>query len=415
MDGVENKDGNERDEIYGNAVRAGKRTYFFDVRATKANDYYLTITESKRKYNEDGTGGVNIDWNFPQEYPAFKVGAGTYMESEPETRAVSKFLFDHRTIGLVLTYCLHDNLVQPPKANRAVSSRKKPESAQRRWGFSSGPVKTIRKDDLSFFEKLSSVYRKTMGIPPKAEPVVANDGGKGSLYKWVYFQAGIPSLATSLMLIPEPEARKERPDSLKRGLHKSRQIREKKFQAKAGKDELSVDRKWLAYFKRSGEKGFVPWKPFRHSHLGEVEIGGFVPFVRTNPPATVIPGLITKQAAFWTYLLKNLPRVEVKNLRVKKKGDRVYEISLTVQNSGKFPTATAHGAKTRLVRPVLVKIFPKKGQLLTGNKIVFIPRLLGSGGSKKVTWLVTAPAGTRASIQVLTQYAGNVTKQVVLR
>lgn len=46
---------NEQDEIYANAVRAGKRTYFFDVRATKGNDYYLTITESKRRANEDGS------------------------------------------------------------------------------------------------------------------------------------------------------------------------------------------------------------------------------------------------------------------------------------------------------------------------------------------------------------------------
>ena len=58
MDGNDNKKiANEtgRDEIYSNVVRAGKRTYFFDVRATRGNDYYITITESKRRYNEDGT------------------------------------------------------------------------------------------------------------------------------------------------------------------------------------------------------------------------------------------------------------------------------------------------------------------------------------------------------------------------
>ncbi|MBL4651369.1 MAG: DUF3276 family protein [Flavobacteriales bacterium] len=49
------KNGEDRDEIYSNVVRAGKRTYFFDVRATRANDHYLTITESKRRYNDDGT------------------------------------------------------------------------------------------------------------------------------------------------------------------------------------------------------------------------------------------------------------------------------------------------------------------------------------------------------------------------
>lgn len=44
----------DRNEIFSKRVRAGKRTYFFDIKATRSNDYYLTITESKRKYKEDG-------------------------------------------------------------------------------------------------------------------------------------------------------------------------------------------------------------------------------------------------------------------------------------------------------------------------------------------------------------------------
>ena len=49
------EDYKNQDEIFSNKVRAGKRTYFFDVRATKANDYYLTITESKKIFNDDGS------------------------------------------------------------------------------------------------------------------------------------------------------------------------------------------------------------------------------------------------------------------------------------------------------------------------------------------------------------------------
>ena len=45
---------NGKEEIYSQRVRAGKRTYFFDVKSTKSNDYYLTITESKRRYRDDG-------------------------------------------------------------------------------------------------------------------------------------------------------------------------------------------------------------------------------------------------------------------------------------------------------------------------------------------------------------------------
>ena len=45
----------EKEEIFSKVLRAGRRTYFFDVRATKAGDYYLTITESKKITNDDGS------------------------------------------------------------------------------------------------------------------------------------------------------------------------------------------------------------------------------------------------------------------------------------------------------------------------------------------------------------------------
>lgn len=45
----------DKEEIHSKVLRAGRRTYFFDVRATKAGDYYLTITESKKFTNDDGS------------------------------------------------------------------------------------------------------------------------------------------------------------------------------------------------------------------------------------------------------------------------------------------------------------------------------------------------------------------------
>jgi len=51
---VEENKTNGRDEIYSTKVKAGKRTYFFDVKSTRSNDFYLTITESKKRFKEDG-------------------------------------------------------------------------------------------------------------------------------------------------------------------------------------------------------------------------------------------------------------------------------------------------------------------------------------------------------------------------
>ena len=46
---------NDGEEVYSKPVRAGRRTYFFDVKATRGDDYYVTITESRRKQNDDGS------------------------------------------------------------------------------------------------------------------------------------------------------------------------------------------------------------------------------------------------------------------------------------------------------------------------------------------------------------------------
>ncbi len=53
FEGSDNHADHSRQEIFSETVRAGKRTYFFDVKSTRAGEYYLTITESKRRFNND--------------------------------------------------------------------------------------------------------------------------------------------------------------------------------------------------------------------------------------------------------------------------------------------------------------------------------------------------------------------------
>ncbi|MBN2213529.1 MAG: DUF3276 family protein [Bacteroidales bacterium] len=53
-DKIEKSERIENQEIFSKSVRAGKRTYFFDVKTTRRNDHYLTITESKKRFHKDG-------------------------------------------------------------------------------------------------------------------------------------------------------------------------------------------------------------------------------------------------------------------------------------------------------------------------------------------------------------------------
>lgn len=53
-EGVRNSDSKFKQEIHSKVIRAGKRTYFFDVKSTRSDEYYLTITESKKRFGENG-------------------------------------------------------------------------------------------------------------------------------------------------------------------------------------------------------------------------------------------------------------------------------------------------------------------------------------------------------------------------
>lgn len=63
----------EREEVFSKKVRAGKRTYFFDVKATRSNDYYVTITESKKRL-EDGVFIKHKIFLYKEDFEKFAEG-----------------------------------------------------------------------------------------------------------------------------------------------------------------------------------------------------------------------------------------------------------------------------------------------------------------------------------------------------
>lgn len=68
--------GGEQNEVYSKVVRAGKRTYFFDIKATKGNDLYITLTESKKVWNEDGESSYQKHkiFLYKEDFDKFKEG-----------------------------------------------------------------------------------------------------------------------------------------------------------------------------------------------------------------------------------------------------------------------------------------------------------------------------------------------------
>lgn len=82
------------DEVYSKAVRAGKRTYFFDIKSTRGNDLYITITESKKRLEEGAGYEKHKIFLYKEDFEKFRDGLldviqkidemndGTYTESD---------------------------------------------------------------------------------------------------------------------------------------------------------------------------------------------------------------------------------------------------------------------------------------------------------------------------------------------
>lgn len=85
----------DQEEIHSKVLRAGRRTYFFDVRSTKAGDYYLTITESKKFTHDDGTFHYKKHkiYLYKEDFTAFKENVEEMMDfiiNEKGTEVISE-------------------------------------------------------------------------------------------------------------------------------------------------------------------------------------------------------------------------------------------------------------------------------------------------------------------------------------
>jgi len=79
---------NDQNEIYSKVVKAGKRTYFFDVKSTKGNDLYITLTESKKSFGEDGEGSYQKHkiFLYKEDFEKFREGLDDVLNKIEELR-----------------------------------------------------------------------------------------------------------------------------------------------------------------------------------------------------------------------------------------------------------------------------------------------------------------------------------------
>jgi hypothetical protein len=393
--------------------------------------------------NEDGRGGVDLDRSFQHAYPYWERDAGPHMVSEPEARAILDFVIAHRNIGAVLTFGHSDNLVTPPDSRGQLA----PASELALSGFadasnegvfdvgvyrtgggggfggfrggggglrlrgaqpgrdndpSSGrrPSTTVHRADQEYFKTVSDAYREITGIVE----IGLNREAEGAFFQYGYYQFGVPSFSTPGWGLPTAEEEGEegaRPRARGGG---------------GGGGDGGPDARVLGALEGSGIDAFASWTPFQHPDLGEVEIGGFLPYAVSNPPAEQLAELGAKHGEFVSRLLGMLPRVRIADAEVENHGGGLFTVSVEVVNEGYLPTSLQHGVVSRSVQATTVQIQVPPEAVLTGDpKTARIQKLDGSGTRERVTWVVRAREGSSVEIRVRAQKGGSDTTTLTLR
>ncbi len=90
----------KNNEVYSKVVRAGKRTYFFDVKATKGNDLYITLTESKKTYNGNGQDNYQKHkiFLYKEDFEKFKEGLEDVLAKIESLRDTDEFAQDENSV-----------------------------------------------------------------------------------------------------------------------------------------------------------------------------------------------------------------------------------------------------------------------------------------------------------------------------
>jgi len=303
------------------------------------------------------------------------------------------------------------------------------------------PATTVNGSDVVYFSAVSDAYKEITGI----ENVPTHRTAEGAFFQYGYFHFGVPSFSTAGWSLPAEEDGGERPQraggeqapeatpppaaraggaggrtppagmaARMAGAGGMAAMRQAGGRGDAG--DSGADAKVLKGLEGLEVEAFVDWSPFTHPTLGEVEIGGFVPYATTNPPADRLAELGAKHGEFLVKLAGMLPRVRIVDTEVEAHGGDVFSVTVEVENSGFFPTTLRHGITSRSVQAIVVQIQLPPEDILTGAaKSSSIRELAGSGNRESFTWVIHGRQGAEIEIRVRAQKGGTDTATVTLR
>jgi len=311
-----------------------------------------------------------------------------------------------------------------------------------------GPAMTLDRSDQAIYEELQKEYKnslKEIGLDYLEKN--AHGVGKGSFSAFGYYQYGAPVFSFDLWQVPEPKKGEKKEEltldriksmsseeflalgeekiavflqqqgappqlnatTLKKMVESGQmtparmaEMMEKKPGGAGTKPEKENPEAYLLNYSDTvlKGKGFVGWKAFNHQDLGQVEIGGFVPYLRQVPPLEELQSSLQFHIQFSQKLMQKLPALSVKETKAEKLGTGLYRVTVYLQNEGWLPTSLAQGRRSLTAYPLRASLkLNEQQRLFAGRPVEMIPVLQG-GESKKLEWTVQAKKGSNLKVIV---------------
>ncbi|MCA8979824.1 MAG: hypothetical protein H6831_09185 [Planctomycetes bacterium] len=355
-------------------------------------------SDGDERVAEDGERNTEWHRNFPALWEEHAARAGRFPGEEPGVKAVMDFVLTHPEISLVVAYGELDDLSSPPpeqkKGNRGVESPGRPA------------------DDVALLKELGRRYAKAV---PK--PRAGAKDEEGRLQTWLVQHRGMQCISVHPWSAPAELPKSEK--SAQTDDEKSEQPAESNDESKeapAEKDaekapEPCDDAKTLAWLEAQGVDAFHDWTAFDHPDLGPVEIGGWMPFARIEPPVALRDELADEHFAFLLELAAEIPRVEVVECTARRLGEGLHEIEVVLENARLLPFTTAAARSTETLRPIRVQLtFADGDELIAGPRRVMVDELAGTGGRRTLNWIVRTSDPSSVAVRVVTDHAGIVTR-----
>jgi hypothetical protein len=314
-------------------------------------------------------------------------------------------------------------------------------------------------EDLKFYTKLSEDYKKYLVSKKFNTERLESPGDKdGSFELWAYYHLGLPSFSMNLFTVPKVKEEKKSGDSAvsleeveKMSVDEFMALGDEKISAflkannapdrfsasgviemmKSGKispkqmagmmksipkkekeGELGEkDKALLAYADKDWEgKGFVQWESYKHPTLGEVEIGGYIPYLETTPKPGQIDSLLHTQLPWLLQLSTKLPEIVIADEKITDLGGGIYKLELYVENKGYLPYPIAMGQRNRQPAPVVV-ILDGEIKFLEGIKRTPLGAI-GGNTAKKLTWIIQADKKSDITAKIESTIFGITEKQI---